>query len=411
MAGMQDSSVPPAAAQARKSPGRFAAWPVDIALAFALTLLALAGASLERSPWSAPALLLATGPLMTRRRWPLASLAAQLLGVALLGPVNQSPPAILAALAIGGYTATGVGGRRSRILAGAGAVTVVFVIHFSTRNGAVFLLLSVWLSAAAVRAMWQRSQTAERYSEALHGRQEALRTLAVAEERGRIARELHDVLGHTVSVMIIMAGAARQALPPVPEGSGESDAHAALYEVEVSGKRAMSELRHLLHLLSTDPAPDGGDGPYGDGAGLPAEELAPQPSLEHLDPLLARVRAAGLPVELIRRGTLRRLEPGLDLTAFRVVQEGLTNALKYAHGAPTEVIVEFEPTTLSLQVRDFGRDAKGGEGAPAMHEALIGGRGLLGLRERVALYGGELVAGPRHDGGFALSVRLPIEAL
>jgi signal transduction histidine kinase len=173
----------------------------------------------------------------------------------------------------------------------------------------------------------------------------------------------------------------------------------------------MSELRHLLHLLSTDPAPDGEDGPYGDGAGLPAEDLAPQPSLEHLDPLLARVRAAGLPVELIRRGTIRPLEPGLDLTAFRVVQEGLTNALKYADGAPTEVIVEFEPTTLSLQVRDFGQDAKGGEGAPAARESLIGGRGLLGLRERVALYGGELVAGPRRDGGFALSVRLPIEAL
>ena len=151
MAGMQDSSVPPAPEQARRSPGRFATWPVDLALAFALTLLALAGASLERSPLSAPALLLATGPLMTRRRWPLASLAAQLVGVALLGPVNQSPPAILGALAIGGYTATGVGGRRPRLLAGAGAVTVVFVIHFSTRNGAVFLLLSVWLSAAAVR--------------------------------------------------------------------------------------------------------------------------------------------------------------------------------------------------------------------------------------------------------------------
>lgn len=404
--------MPSTRVQARVSPGRFAGWPVDLALALALTLLALAGGGVERSAWSTPALLLVNGPLMTRRRWPLASLAVQLLGAALVGQVNQSPPAILVALAIGGYSATGVGGLRPRILAGAGAVTVVFVIHFSTHDGAVFLLASVWLSAAAVRAMWQRSQTAERYAQALHGEQAALRTLAVAEERGRIARELHDVLGHTVSVMIIMAGAARQALPPPPEGSGPSDAYRALYEVEVSGKRAMGELRALLHLLSAEPSPDDGeaDGPYGDGDGLATEDLVPQPSLEHLDPLLARVRSAGLPVTLIRRGTVRPLEPGLELAAFRVVQEGLTNALKYADGAPTEVIVEYEPRTLSLHVRDSGRDAKGGGASAALEPELTGGRGLLGLRERVALYGGELVAGPRPGGGFALAVRLPIEA-
>jgi signal transduction histidine kinase len=249
---------------------------------------------------------------------------------------------------------------------------------------------------------------------------------ALAAERARIAAELHDVVTHNVSVMIVQAGAARKIMASSP-----ADAEDALLAVESTGREAMTELRNLLGLLS--PAADGRDEP-GPGAGVreaaatgprtaaapaapvaaapAAAALRPQPGLGELDTLIGRVSCAGLPVELQVSGAPRPLAPGADLAAYRVVQEGLTNVLRHAGGAPACERVCWDDQ-LEITVSDdgtpadpAGRALDGGErdGVPGP------GRGLLGLRERLALYGGELAAGPRPQGGWRLRAVLPLPA-
>jgi signal transduction histidine kinase len=225
---------------------------------------------------------------------------------------------------------------------------------------------------------------------------------ALDEERALIASELHDVVTHNVSVMIVQAGAARQVLAADP-----AEATAALLAVESSGRAAMTELRHLLGLLSpagigagsaTGLAPDGTDA---------GSDLSPQPGLGQLQPLIDRLTAAGLPVELQVGGTPRALPPGLDLAAYRVVQEALTNVLKHAGKPKTTVRLDYAEAGLVVEVTDAGRPIPAA-GPPA--SAVPGsGRGLLGLRERIALYGGELDAGPRPGGGWLVRARLPVD--
>jgi signal transduction histidine kinase len=228
---------------------------------------------------------------------------------------------------------------------------------------------------------------------------------------------LHDVVTHNVSVMIVQAGAARKIMASSPP-----DAEDALLAVEATGREAMTELRNLLGLLS--PAADGSDeggrstagavagvsgaGLSGVGAGVsgaagavPAPAaLRPQPGLGELDSLIRRVSAAGLPVELAVTGGPRPLPPGADLAAYRVVQEGLTNVLRHAGAATATVAVDWGES-LQITVGDDGH-GRAGAGAAAP------GRGLLGLRERLALYGGELDAGPRPEGGWQLRGVLPL---
>jgi len=359
---------------------------VDAAMVVAFTLAAVAAGWPQHSGHGLATVPLVALPLAGRHRWPLTCFALLLLGVGLTGPLSAAPAVLMLALGIGGYSAVGVTGRWPRIMAGAGTVSVLLLMHFSRTSGSSAVLpVAAWLLALAVRLLWLRAQTAEQHAEALRREHRAQQALAVETERARIARELHDVLGHNVSVMMIQAGAARHAVQGQPEVSQ------ALLEVEAAGRQAMSELRHLLRLLG----PDGSDSER-DG-------LSPQPGLEHLDPLVDRICAAGLPVNLTVLGRVRSLEPGLDLAAYRVVQEGLTNALKYAGGAPTEVAVAYEPTGLSVTVRD-----RGGSGG---HEARDGsGRGLLGLRERVALYHGQFQAGRLDDGGYQIHAYFPAEA-
>ena len=213
---------------------------------------------------------------------------------------------------------------------------------------------------------------------------------ALEQERARIAAELHDVVTHNVSVMIVQAGAARQVLAATPE-----DARTALLAVESAGREAMAELRHLLGLLS----------PLPESAGEADEQLRPQPGLGQLPALIDRVVAAGLPVEL-RVGALpAELPPGVDLTAYRVLQEALTNVLKHAGRPPTTVRIEHRGHDLVVEVTDSGRTDPATRPAPAGT-----GRGLLGLRERTALYGGELDAGPRPGGGWRVRARIAMEA-
>ena len=232
-----------------------------------------------------------------------------------------------------------------------------------------------WLAGRSVRT---RTRLTEELHEAAVREQEA-RELeaqrAAADERRRIAREMHDVVAHSVSVMVVQAGGARRILERDPKR-----AVAAAAPIERTGREALAEMRRLLGVLHRD------DDEH--------DARAPQPSMAGVGALVERARAAGLPVELHVDGERRSLPAGLDLAAFRVVQEGLTNALKYAEHAPTEVHVRGGERTLELEIGDRLEPA--------------GGHGLVGLRERVKLYGGELEAGRRRGGGFRIHAKLPL---
>jgi signal transduction histidine kinase len=214
---------------------------------------------------------------------------------------------------------------------------------------------------------------------------------ALAAERSRLAAELHDVVTHNVSVMIVQAGAARKILSLSP-----ADAEDALLAAEATGREAMTELRHLLGLLSprADGERDAGD----------PEAFTPQPGLDELDTLIGRVSAAGLPAGLQVTGEPRPLAPGADLAAYRVVQEGLTNIMRHAGQATATVAIDWGQT-LVITVTDDGGLDRGDSGAARADGTP--GRGLLGLRERLALYGGTLSAGPRPGGGWQLRAVMP----
>jgi signal transduction histidine kinase len=203
--------------------------------------------------------------------------------------------------------------------------------------------------------------------------------VAVAEERLRIARELHDVVAHAISVIVLQARGGRRSLAMDPDETRQ-----ALDTIEATGSEALAEMRRLLGMLRRDD-----------------EEiaLAPQPSLRHLDSLASQVREAGLPVEVSIEGEPVELSPGVDVSAYRIVQEALTNALKHAGPATARVIVRYGDHHLELEIADTGVGANaGGEE----------GHGLAGMRERVSLYGGNIDSGPRDGGGFAVKARLPL---
>jgi signal transduction histidine kinase len=205
---------------------------------------------------------------------------------------------------------------------------------------------------------------------------------AVAAERAAIARELHDVVAHHMSVMVVQAGAARAVGARDPAAAAE-----ALRQIEASGRTGLAEMRRLLEVLKAE---EDGDG------------RVPQPGLARLGELLDAMRTSGLPVEAVVEGTPRALSPGVDLSAYRIVQEALTNSLRHAGGASARVVVRYESDALELEIADDG------PGPPEDPEA-SGGQGLIGMRERVQLFGGELEAGPRPGGGFLVRARLPSE--
>ena len=205
--------------------------------------------------------------------------------------------------------------------------------------------------------------------------------VAVAEERARIARELHDIVAHAVSVMVLQVGAVRHKLP-----DDQREDRDALSHVEQAGRSALSEMRRLL------------DAMRGDGEDA---ELAPQPGLDRVDALIGEVGRAGLPVHLHVEGEPFALPRGIDISAYRIVQEGLTNALKHANAHRADVALHYAPQQLTIEVRDDGNGA-----ASAAANGV--GYGLVGIRERVKLYGGEMSAGRAHDGGFVLTTRLPV---
>ena len=250
------------------------------------------------------------------------------------------------------------------------------------------ILIPIAVAADGLRRWKHRADEGRARLAALEREQvEALRR-ATEHERARIARELHDVVTHNVSVMVIQAGAARKVMDATPDQARE-----ALLAVEAGGRAAMAELRHVMGLLTMDS-----DGP--DPAG--GADLTPQPGLDRLGALVQRVRDTGVLVELTVAGQPRLVPPGIELTTYRIVQEALTNTVKHATGATATVIVEYGTDQLRVQVTDTG-------GTPGASAATGNRHGLIGLRERLAVYGGTLHTGSRPTGGYRVKAQIPLE--
>jgi signal transduction histidine kinase len=335
------------------------------------------------------ATLAMTAPLFARRRFPFGAPVA--VGVAIAsssfvdGKIAPSLIPVLVAIAV--FILMGALRDRSQAVAGLafGIGVTAIVVHNDPNGGAgnfawfsvIFSL--VWTVGFALSRKFREADEAkERAARAEQEREERAR-LAVSDERARIARELHDVVGHSVSVMTVQASAVRRLLRPQQQKERE-----ALLVVEQTGREALAEMRRMVGVLRRPEE---------------APALAPQPSLEHLEKLLTHVRESGLRVELRIEGTPEQLPAGVDLTAYRLVQEGLTNALKHARAQHAEVTVRYGDGHVELSVSDDGRGTGDGDG---------GGHGLVGMRERISVYGGELEAGPRAGGGYRLRARLPV---
>jgi signal transduction histidine kinase len=260
--------------------------------------------------------------------------------------------------------------------------------------GALGIACAAVFAAAYLRARRRHSRALEQRGWLLERERESAARTAVDAERARIARELHDIVSHNVSLMIVQAAAAREVLPTMPD-----EATAALTAVEGAGRTTMTELRHLLGLLA----------PAADGTEEKDEDLAPQPSLSRLSPLVDRIAFAGLPVEVRISGEPRPLPSGVDVTAYRIVQEALTNALKHGAGGKAEVTVRYAERALRVEVLTSGPSVLTGD-RPAHQRGDGAGRGLLGLRQRVAVYGGDLDARRRLGGGYRVRARIPLEA-
>jgi signal transduction histidine kinase len=375
-----------------------------------------------------PAILVTSLPLAARRRFPLSAFVVLLVGT--LATQRYATDVTFLAIVFAGYSAVAYSRFRGAALLSMIPASLVVAVGYwnaspsnwtvspvpvppwglgSLKRAGVTLqagtewrlpglvaAFSLILIAVVGNAMQARDRI--RRMQAEHA---AATRRALNEERALIASELHDVVTHNVSVMIVQAGAARQVLAADP-----AEATAALLAVEASGRAAMAELRHLLGLLSPAGTDAGSAGSAPDGAGA-GQDLSPQPGLGQLQPLIDRLATAGLPVELQVGGAPRALPPGLDLAAYRVVQEALTNVLKHAGKPKTTVRLDYAETDLVVEVADAGRPIPAAGPGPS---AVPGsGRGLLGLRERIALYGGELDAGPRPGGGWLVRARLPID--
>ena len=337
-----------------------------------------------------PAIAVLVLPILARRRFPFGGPATYWLLAAALSFVDGRLLTFMTSVFVLGMAgAFLLGNVRDALKARIGlavvvgsAAIVVYNAPDHTASEQIFipLLFGIcWLAGFAFRERAEEAEAAEaRAAQAERDRETAAR-IAVAEERTRIARELHDVVAHTVSVMVLQVGAVRHKLPDSLEDEAD-----ALRGVERTGRAALGEMRRLLGAMRSDDD---------------SLELAPQPSLGNLEALVADVERAGLPVRVHTEGEPFPLPAAIDLSAYRIVQEGLTNALKHAHAGHADVTVRYRPHELQIEVRDDGRGVATSDGH---------GHGLVGIRERVKIYGGEMTSGSADEGGFVLSTRLPI---
>jgi signal transduction histidine kinase len=344
-------------------------------------------------PINAALLLLVTLPLAWRRRAPLAVVAI----VAAAGAVqavffdhsDQPSTELWLAVLVALYSVAAHGQRRDALLGAAlvaGGTLAIDVRHLAAGErtlgevtGEWALFAGVWLLGRYLHGWRLRAHRQQERADQLELDREERARAAVAQERTRIARELHDIVAHGISVMVVQARGGRRMLTVDP-----GEAREAFDAIESTGRQALVELRRLLGMLrKLDEQP----------------ALAPQPSLRRLGELVQQVQEAGVPVQVAVQGDAVELPPGVDLSAYRIVQEALTNTLKHAGPATAQVVVRYHPADLDLEVSDDGRGAPSGDGT---------GQGLVGMRERVALYGGELHHGQRTEGGYVVRARLPL---
>ncbi|TMR93477.1 sensor histidine kinase [Nonomuraea basaltis] len=334
--------------------------------------------------------VLACVPLAVRRRWPLAALCAGLVPETLLtafgyggGVPGLAGLVLLFSVASHRGLAVALCGLLVSLTAYAfGAVAgPIRVTSWSDHVVVAVVLVAVWGAGRSLRLRRAYLEELRDRANRLERAHAADTRAARAEERSRIARELHDVVAHHVSVMIVQASAARRVLASDPELAGE-----ALSAIEHTGRMAMTEMRNIVGVLRTDAR----------------AELGPQPGLQDLPALVEQMREAGLPTRLLVEGESRPLPAGVDLAAYRLIQEGLTNSLRHAGvGAEAVVTVRHKPRELDVRVED---DGAGGSGLSKRS-----GHGLVGIRERVALYGGILSIGPLAGGGFEVRARFPLK--
>ncbi len=326
--------------------------------------------------------LVVTLPLALRRRAPIVAVAIVIAGVVAFGVLDlaQEPQTPLLAVLLGTYSA---GAHASRPSALIGAAIVLGGVLAQEPGDFVVLgplVSATWLVGRLVRANSLQATRLAELTAVLEREQADNARLAIAHERVRIARELHDVVAHSVSVIVLQAGAERLTL-----GEERPSTRDVLLGIERTGREALVEMRRLVGVLRRSEE---------------KPELAPQPSLARLEDLVEHVRRAGLPIDLIVEGAPVELAPGLDVSAFRIVQEALTNALKHAGQARTTLVVRYGQRLLEIEVADEGTGA-----APENDD----GHGLVGMRERIALYGGELDAGRREGGGYVVRARFPLD--
>ena len=341
--------------------------------------------------FSLSAIALLVLPLFARRRFPFAAPASYWILAAALTFVDGLLITFPDSLGVVGIaTAFLLGNLRDRRLAAIGLAIVIGSIVTVVYNipgpqpvsWLIFIPLRFvagWVAGYALRERAEQAEAAETRAARAERERDAAARVAVAEERSRIARELHDIVAHAVSVMVLQVGAVMHKLP---DALGED--RDALRSVELAGRTALTEMRRLLAAMRRD----------GDDV-----EFTPQPGLDGLDSLLEEVGRAGLPVELHVDGEPFPLPRGLDLSAYRIVQEGLTNALKHASASLADVTVRYRPDEVEIEVRDNGLGSATTDGL---------GHGLVGVHERVKIYGGEMTAGAATGGGFVLSTRLPL---
>jgi signal transduction histidine kinase len=362
----------------------------DTVVAVALAVFVLQDIATSGDYYSAskaiyvPAALLMTLPLAFRRRAPfvvvvvvMGALACESLAVG----SAPTPDTQLVGWLLAIYSVAAHCEQRAAAIGGALSLAAGLIwIGVDDFLFPVVVFGGAWAAGRLVRQHQLYAAAVDERASALEREREADARGAAAEERARIARELHDLLSHSVSVMVVQAAAERSAL-----GTDRAAPGPALESIERTGRQALAEMRRLFTLLRS---------------GAPAE-LAPQPTLGELEALVAQVRKAGLPVELRTEGKSAPVPPGVALCAYRVVQEALTTVIKHAGPAEASVVVRYADDALEVEVTDSGRGALNTSGP---------GNRLAGMRERVALYGGEFEAGSHNGAGFVVRARLPLTA-
>jgi signal transduction histidine kinase len=331
--------------------------------------------------------------LLGRHGWPFGAPAlVWLLGAALAftdGRLVITAPGVSAAGLVAAFLLGEVDDERlaraALVIVLAGAACVVYNDPHHAAGDFVFVPVPfaiAWLAGYALRERASRAATAEQRVRQVEHDREAAARVAVAEERARIARELHDVVAHSVSVMVVQAQAGTRLVPDPQRASS------TFQTIEHSGREALVELRRMLGILRT-----------------PDEQPTthPQPGLAGLDALVAHVAEAGVAVQCVVEGEPRQLPPGVDLSAYRIIQEALTNTLKHAGAAQARVVLRYLSSSVEIEVLDDGRGSRAGVNGS--------GHGLIGMRERAALHGGDLSTGPRADGGYAVVARLPLQGV